>query len=343
VAVTENGTPQTVQILSNDDNEYGGTAIVWDMPFAPAPQPGLQTVYTVNIGNVLINGTPQSFSYTTTSFDPTTTTALAPVPAEVEFLQPAAQVSASTSSIVIEVARSMNAAQQVSVDYATSNGTALAGTNYLATSGTLTFAPGQFFSQIVVPIVASDSQTAGGTFSISLYLPDEASIGPLSTVEVTITGASGDSTPPQSGTGNPIVEPVQPDPPIVLGVLDLVQTTDAGHTRQSRPGAARLVGFQLTFNDPLDARSATARRNYTLVQYEARGRGVVAQAVPIRVSYDPTGDTVNLILTGEHPFRLGGRLALNPSAPTGISDASGAFLTGNTTFTIQPRAKSIVP
>ena len=36
----------------------------------------MQTVYTVNVSNVLIDGVPQSFSYTTTSFDPSTTTAL---------------------------------------------------------------------------------------------------------------------------------------------------------------------------------------------------------------------------------------------------------------------------
>ena len=119
---------------------------------------------------MLIGGEPQSFSYTTTSFDPSTTTALEPVPAQVEFLEPAAQVSSNSGSIVIEVARSMNADQQVSVDYATTSGTARAGTNYVATSGTLTFAPGQFYSQIVVPILPGNSQNAGGTFSIALYV-----------------------------------------------------------------------------------------------------------------------------------------------------------------------------
>ena len=105
VAVTQNGVPQTVQILSDDDDGYGGNAIVWDLPFAPVPQSGLQTVYTVNVSNVLINGTPQSFSYTTTSFDPSTTTALQPVPAQIQFLEPTAQVSSNSGSIDIEVAR----------------------------------------------------------------------------------------------------------------------------------------------------------------------------------------------------------------------------------------------
>ena len=66
--------PSKSSVTTTDD--YGGNAIVWDLPFAPAPQPGLQSVYTVNVGNVLINGVPQSFSYTTTSFDPSNTTAL---------------------------------------------------------------------------------------------------------------------------------------------------------------------------------------------------------------------------------------------------------------------------
>ncbi len=72
VTVTENGVPQQVQILSDSGANYGGQAIVWDMPNAPAPQPGQQVVYSINVNNVVINGQTQSFSYQTTSFDPVT-------------------------------------------------------------------------------------------------------------------------------------------------------------------------------------------------------------------------------------------------------------------------------
>ena len=34
VAVTANGVTQTVEILSDDANGYGGNAIVWDLPYA---------------------------------------------------------------------------------------------------------------------------------------------------------------------------------------------------------------------------------------------------------------------------------------------------------------------
>ena len=135
VAVSENGVPQTVEILSNDDNGYGGNAIVWDLPFAAAPQPGQQTVYSVDVENVLIDGAPQSFTYTTTSFDPTSTTVSSPVSAEIGFLAALGTDIVIGGSIVIEVARSMNAGGQVSVDYSTASGSAEAGTNFVATSG----------------------------------------------------------------------------------------------------------------------------------------------------------------------------------------------------------------
>ncbi len=203
VAVSENGVPQTVEILSNVDNGYGGNAIVWDLPFAPAPQPGLQTVYSVDVENVLIDGAPQSFTYTTTSFDPGSTTVLSPVPTEIGFLAPTVQTPSSAGSIVIEVARSMNAGGQVSVEYSTSSGSAQAGTNYVATSGLLTFAPGQFYSQIVVPILPGNLQDPGGTFSVSLSWPGGASLGPVSTVQVSVASESTEPAGPQAGRVRP--------------------------------------------------------------------------------------------------------------------------------------------
>ena len=185
-------------------------------------------MYAVNVNNVLINGNPRSFSYTTTSFDPRTTTALEPVPARIGFLQPTVQVSSNSSSIVVEVARGMKPDQRVSVEYATSNGTAKAGTGFVATSGTLTFAPNQFYAQIVVPIVPGSSRSRGGTFSISLFSPSGAGIGLVSSVEVAISYSAGPS-PPQGG-GSPISGPIVENPPSVVGVVDLFQTTVGGGT-----------------------------------------------------------------------------------------------------------------
>jgi hypothetical protein len=80
VTVTVDGVSQPVQILQQDSPTSAprgrGSAIVWNFVNAPSPAPGQTVTYTVNISNVMANGQPVSFSYTTTSFDPTTTTAV---------------------------------------------------------------------------------------------------------------------------------------------------------------------------------------------------------------------------------------------------------------------------
>jgi Calx-beta domain len=338
VTVTENGTPQTVEILSDNAEGYAGNAIVWDLPFAPVPQPGQQVVYTVNVGNVLIGGVPQSFSYTTTSFDPSTTTAQEPVPAQVEFLQPLAQVSSNSSSIVIEVARSMNAEQQVSVDYATSSGTASAGTNYVATSGTVTFAPGQFYSQIVVPILPGNSLKNGGTFSISLSAPAGASIGPMSTVPVSISGSTTAPSEPPIGTDTPISEPIGTTAPLEVDVEEIFQTIDNGRSGKTRHAKGQLAGFQLTFSQPLDARSATTRANYAVLEFQHRGPKMASRSIPFRASYDLSADTVTLILIGNHRFPQGGNLILGSIK----GSTSGNLPAGDKDFTILPGATGII-
>ncbi len=65
----------------------------------------------------------------------------------------------------------------VTVDYATANGTALAGEDYGATQGTLSFAPGVTSRTIAVNIIGDNLQEANETFSIVLSNPVNATIG----------------------------------------------------------------------------------------------------------------------------------------------------------------------
>ena len=134
----------------------------------------------------------------------------------------------------------------------------------------------------MIPILPGSSQSPGGTFSIALYSPTEASIGPIGSVEVTIAGAPTD--PPQTGSGTPITEPVVESPPVVMGVLDVFQTTDAGHNRDIRRATTRLAGFALTFNEQLDAGNATSSANYSVVDYVLHGRRLVAQSIRLRAT-----------------------------------------------------------
>ena len=187
VTVTENGVAQQVEILSNSGLDYGGQAIVWDMPDAPAPQPGQQVVYAVQVDNVVINGQSQSFSYTTTSFDPSTTTELTPVPAAIGFLQTSAQVGAAAGSITIDVACSMN------TDPA-GLGRLFHGRRHRPGRDQLCCHKrrAHFRARAVLQpdrrsAPAGHDAQPGGTFSVTLSAPSGATVGPIGSFQVTVT------------------------------------------------------------------------------------------------------------------------------------------------------------
>ncbi len=66
--------------------------------------------------------------------------------------------------------------QPVTVDYATTDGTASAGLDYTATSGSLTFAPGQTSRTITVPVSGDTIDEPDETFDVTLSDPAGASL-----------------------------------------------------------------------------------------------------------------------------------------------------------------------
>ena len=71
----------------------------------------------------------------------------------------------------------------VSVDYATQDGTAIAGQDYTATSGTLTFQPGEKLSFINVPILDDAIYESNEFFKVVLSNPVNAVLWPRSAVD----------------------------------------------------------------------------------------------------------------------------------------------------------------
>jgi len=65
----------------------------------------------------------------------------------------------------------------VTVQYATSDGTATAGSDYTATTGTLTIQPGQTSATIKVPVVGDAVSEPDETFTITLSNPTNATLG----------------------------------------------------------------------------------------------------------------------------------------------------------------------
>jgi hypothetical protein len=74
---------------------------------------------------------------------------------------------ANTDAVFL-VTLSATSNTEVRVDFATANGNALEGVDYVATSGTLTFAPGELTKMIVVPVVGDSNAEPEERFSVAL-------------------------------------------------------------------------------------------------------------------------------------------------------------------------------
>jgi len=88
------------------------------------------------------------------------------------------------ASIVVQ--RLNNAANTCSVNYATTNGTALAGVNYLNTFGTLTFGAGETVKSVAVPLF-NRSNIVDLTFGMYLFSPTNGVLVPPSNTVVVLT------------------------------------------------------------------------------------------------------------------------------------------------------------
>jgi uncharacterized delta-60 repeat protein len=102
------------------------------------------------------------------------------------------------ASIVVQ--RLNNIGVVSSVNYATVNGTALAGINYSSVSGTLTFLAGQTFESIAIPLF-NRSNIVDQTFGVNLFNPTNAElVAPSNTVVVLQAAAAGVSFPTNAAT-----------------------------------------------------------------------------------------------------------------------------------------------
>jgi hypothetical protein len=108
----------------------------------------------------------------------------------------------------------------------------------------------------------------------------------------------------------------------------------------NRPkGPSKFAGFQLVFNEALNAASVQNTANYELTQTVKKGRRIANQPVRFKVDYVTASKTVDVMISGAVPtFAKGGRLVLR--AP-GITSSGGETLVGSTVFTILAHARGI--
>ena len=112
---------------------------------------------------------------------------------DVSFAQNGYFVDEKNGNITIGVKRFGGTNGTVFVNYATADGTAVAGVNYITTSGTLTFSPGQTFQSFITPIVYDPQITGNLVFFVNLSKPNGSSVQLISPITDTVTVLDDDS------------------------------------------------------------------------------------------------------------------------------------------------------
>jgi subtilisin family serine protease len=122
-------------------------------------------------------GSPSSATVTIVDDDPMPT---------VQFSAASSSGSEATTPALIAVMLSAASGQTVTVKYATTDGTATAGSDYTSTSGTLTFNPGVTTQAISVPVLNDTVAESDETFTVTLSVPVNATLGALTAHSYTI-------------------------------------------------------------------------------------------------------------------------------------------------------------
>lgn len=162
----------------------------------------------------------------------------------VQFNPATLSVSEAAGAAVLTVSRSGSTAGAVSVNYVTANGTALTGSDYLASSGTLIWNDGDGADKTIsVPIINDSLTEAVETFTITLSNPVGALLGTAKTATVTI--ADGDSAIQFSVASASVAESV------VSGNITLIVTrtgtrTDAASATYSTADGTATAGSDYT-------------------------------------------------------------------------------------------------
>ncbi|MEZ4513082.1 MAG: Calx-beta domain-containing protein [Chloroflexota bacterium] len=107
-------------------------------------------------------------------------------PPTVQVVPTAVSVPENGGTAVVTVTLSVVSGQPVTVTYGTVGETAVSGTHFTPTSGTLTFAPGETSHTISVPVLDNSTMNGNKTFRVELSSPVNAALGADDAATVTI-------------------------------------------------------------------------------------------------------------------------------------------------------------
>jgi len=152
--------------------------------------------FTVSLSNVggASMGTPSTATVTITG----SSTSTQPQAGTLALSASSYSIQQSAGSVQITVKRTGGSSGAASVKYATSNGSAVSGTDYTSASGTLNWADGDSSAKTFMVSVSTTAFTGSKTFTATLSNASGSTLGSPSSATVTIAGSG--STQSQPGT-----------------------------------------------------------------------------------------------------------------------------------------------
>jgi hypothetical protein len=243
-------------------------------------------------------------------------------------------VAQSAGSLTVTVHRTGGSSGVVSVAYATANDTAVAGTDYTATGGTLQWANGDAASKTFSVRVSNATAFSGSkTFTVTLSgATGGATLSSPSSASVSITGSGGGTTLLQQATvtgiaGNLFVAGARGagggHPPNGTFALVSDQTnplTSSGLFQVNTWDPSALTGFKA--NNPSGSQLAYAATGpTTIAQYEGNTLGVYLQSADL-----PSGDQMIAAQTFYAGLNLftSSSVVLNESMTLQVPTSNGA-------------------
>ena len=230
----------------------------------------------------------------------------------VSFAVASSTVQSTAGTAMIDVARSGDLAVAVSVSFATSNGSAVAGQDYTAVSAILTFAPNQTDQVISIPILDNPSRTTNfSTVNLALSQPaGGATLGAIALATLTITNNTttkaltfvvtntGDSGP---GTLRDAITNANSDPNAgVDNIVFEIPASTAGNQNIPVPGFDPITQTWIItlasplppITHPVTIDGYTQANTAVAFRYPTQ---VTSAVQTLLIGGDPTGGSFNLI------------------------------------------------
>lgn len=235
----------------------------------------------------------------------------------VHFSSASYTVSEAGGSATVTATLSAASAFTVAVNFATSDNTAKAGSDYTATSGTLTFAPGETSKVFTVAISDDAVNEANEVVNLTLSNPTQATLGAPFTAGLTITDND-------------------PAPTVQFGVATISKSEGAG-TIEIPVTLSAPSGQLVSVDYATGGGTATADQDYAptsgTLSFSPGETSAVIELTLLDDSGSEPNETVNVTLSNPQKATLG-----NPSTVTvTITDNGDTQVTvqfGSTTYSV---------